>query len=104
MGPAIWKIVIVTFTHGAIAPPEGSNGLTLSYEMFVTQRTHIVQRAVGQAIGDTRMMSLSLMNLVSLVENHQSRRKNKGGQKVLPNNQTWHPQVLLLCYSMMMGP
>ncbi|KAI3732459.1 hypothetical protein L1987_63664 [Smallanthus sonchifolius] len=99
LGPAIWRSAIVTFTHGASAPPEGSNGIPLSYEMFVTQRSHVVQQAIGQAIGDLRMMSPSLMNPVSLVENHQSCRKNREGQKVLPNGQTWRPQLLMLCYS-----
>ncbi|KAI3679037.1 hypothetical protein L6452_38344 [Arctium lappa] len=100
LGPAIWRSAIVTFTHGASAPPEGSNGIPLSYEMFVTQRSHVVQQAIGHAVGDLRMMSPSLMNPVSLVENHQSCRKNREGQKVLPNGQTWRPQLLMLCYSM----
>ncbi|KAI3819244.1 hypothetical protein L1987_13069 [Smallanthus sonchifolius] len=99
LGPAIWRSAIVTLTHGASAPPEGSNGIPLSYEMFVTQRSHVVQQAIGQAVGDLRMMSPSLMNPVSLVENHQSCRKNREGQKVLPNGQTWRPQLLMLCYS-----
>ncbi|GJX82328.1 hypothetical protein Tco_0331809 [Tanacetum coccineum] len=47
-----------------------------------------------------RMTSPSLMNPVSLAENHQSCRKNKDGQKVLLNGQTWRPRLLLLCYSM----
>ncbi|KAL4558855.1 hypothetical protein LXL04_037059 [Taraxacum kok-saghyz] len=100
LGPAIWRSAIVTFTHAASAPPEGSNGVPLSYEMFLTQRSHVVQQAIGQAVGDLRMMSPSLMNPVSLVENHQSCRKNREGQKVLPNGQTWKPQLLMLCYSM----
>lgn len=100
LGPSIWRSAIVTLTHGASAPPEGSNGLPLSYEMFVTQRSHLLQQAIGQAVGDLRMMSPSLMNPVSLVENHQSCRKNREGQKVLPNGQTWRPQLLMLCYSM----
>ncbi|KAI3760031.1 hypothetical protein L1987_50419 [Smallanthus sonchifolius] len=100
LGSAIWRSAIVTFTHGASAPPEGSNGTPLSYEMFVTQRSHVVQQAIGQAVGDLRMMSPGLMNPVSLVENHQSCRKNREGQKVLPNGQTWLPQLLMLCYSM----
>ncbi|KAJ0449844.1 putative small monomeric GTPase [Helianthus annuus] len=99
LGSAIWRSAIVTFTHGASAPPEGSNGTPLSYEMFVTQRSHVVQQSIGQAVGDLRMMSPSLMNPVSLVENHQSCRKNREGQKVLPNGQTWRPQLLMLCYS-----
>ncbi|XP_076883836.1 translocase of chloroplast 159, chloroplastic-like isoform X2 [Bidens hawaiensis] len=100
LGSAIWRSAIVTFTHGASAPPEGSNGTPLSYEMFVTQRSHVVQQAIGQAVGDLRMMSPGLMNPVSLVENHQSCRKNREDQKVLPNGQTWRPQLLMLCYSM----
>ncbi|KAD6120191.1 hypothetical protein R6Q59_026243 [Mikania micrantha] len=100
LGSAIWRSAIVTFTHGASAPPEGSNGNPLSYEMFVTQRSHVVQQAIGQAVGDLRMMSPGLMSPVSLVENHQSCRKNREGQKVLPNGQTWRPQLLMLCYSM----
>ncbi|XP_071741348.1 translocase of chloroplast 159, chloroplastic-like [Rutidosis leptorrhynchoides] len=99
LGPSIWKNMIVTLTHGSSAPPEGSNGLPLSYEMFVTQRSHFVQQAIGQAVGDLRMMSPSLLNPVALVENHQSCRKNREGQKVLPNGQTWRPQLLMLCYS-----
>ncbi|KAJ0743485.1 putative small monomeric GTPase [Helianthus annuus] len=100
LGSAIWRNAIVTFTHGASAPPEGSNGTPLSYDMFVTQRSHVVQQAIGQAVGDLRMMSPGLMNPVSLVENHHSCRKNREGQKVLPNGQTWRPQLLMLCYSM----
>ncbi|XP_071716288.1 translocase of chloroplast 101, chloroplastic-like [Rutidosis leptorrhynchoides] len=100
LGSSIWRSAIVTLTHGASAPPEGSNGAPLSYEMFVTQRSHLLQQAIGQAVGDLRMMSPSLMNPVSLVENHQSCRKNREGQKVLPNGQTWRPQLLMLCYSM----
>ncbi|KAF2298454.1 hypothetical protein GH714_023628 [Hevea brasiliensis] len=54
----------------------------------------------GQAVGDLRLMNPSLMNPVSLVENHLSCRRNRYGQKVLPNGQSWRPQLLLLCYSM----
>ncbi|KAL0459673.1 UNVERIFIED_CONTAM: Translocase of chloroplast, chloroplastic [Sesamum latifolium] len=72
----------------------------LSYEVFVSQRSHVVQQSIGHAVGDLRMMSPSLMNPVSLVENHPSCRKNREGQKILPNGQSWRPQLLLLCYSM----
>lgn len=100
LGPSVWRSAIVTLTHAASAPPEGPSGSTLSYEVFVTQRSHVVQQSIGQAVGDLRMMSPSLMNPVSLVENHPSCRKNREGQKVLPNGQSWRPQLLLLCYSM----
>ncbi|KAI3903840.1 hypothetical protein MKW92_024007 [Papaver armeniacum] len=100
LGSAIWRSAIVTLTHAASAPPDGPSGHPLTYDMFVSQRSHIVQQSVGQAVGDLRMMNPSLMNPVSLVENHPSCRTNREGQQVLPNGQTWKPQLLLLCYSM----
>jgi Toc86/159 family protein import component len=48
-----------------------------------------------------RLMNPSLMMTpVSLVENHPSCRKNREGQKILPNGLSWRPQLLLLSYSM----
>ncbi|GFZ19437.1 translocon at the outer envelope membrane of chloroplasts 159 [Actinidia rufa] len=81
LGPSIWRRAIVTLTHGASAPPDGPSGSPLSYEVFVTQRSHVVQQSIGHAVGDLRMMSPSLMNPVSLVENHPLCRKNREGQK-----------------------
>ncbi|KAL8139853.1 hypothetical protein V2J09_005874, partial [Rumex salicifolius] len=100
LGSSIWRNAIVTLTHAACAPPDGPSGSPLSYEVFVAQRSHIVQQYVGQAVGDFRLMSPGMMNPVSLVENHLNCRKNREGQKVLPNGQTWKPQLLLLCFSM----
>ncbi|CAN4091441.1 unnamed protein product [Withania somnifera] len=100
LGPSIWRCAIVTLTHGASAPPDGPSGSPLSYEVFVTQRSHVVQQSIGQAVGDLRMMSPSLMNPVSLVENHPSCRSNREGHKILPNGQSWRSQLLLLSYSM----
>ncbi|KAF9604199.1 hypothetical protein IFM89_004774 [Coptis chinensis] len=100
LGSSIWRSAIVTLTHAASAPPDGPSGSPLSYEVFVAQRSHIVQQSIGQAVGDLRMMNPSLMNPVSLVENHPSCRKNREGQKILPNGQIWRPQLLLLCYSL----
>ncbi|KAK4418147.1 Translocase of chloroplast, chloroplastic [Sesamum alatum] len=100
LGSSIWRSAIVTLTHAASAPPDGPSGSPLSYEVFVSQRSHVVQQSIGHAVGDLRMMSPSLMNPVSLVENHPSCRKNREGQKILPNGQSWRPQLLLLCYSM----
>ncbi|KAK6937394.1 AIG1-type guanine nucleotide-binding (G) domain [Dillenia turbinata] len=100
LGSSIWRSVIVTLTHAATAPPDGPSGSSLSYEVYVAQRSHVVQQSIGQAVGDLRHMNPSLMNPVSLVENHPSCRKNREGQKVLPNGQTWRPQLLLLSYSM----
>ncbi|CAI8618777.1 unnamed protein product [Vicia faba] len=100
LGSTIWRNVIVTLTHAASAPPDGPSGSPLSYDVFVAQRSHIVQQTIGQAVGDLRLMNPNLMNPVSLVENHPSCRKNRDGQKVLPNGQSWRPLLLLLCYSM----
>ncbi|KAJ4727659.1 Translocase of chloroplast, chloroplastic [Melia azedarach] len=100
LGASIWRSAIVTLTHAASAPPDGPSGSPLSYEVFVAQRSHVVQQSIGQAVGDLRLMNPSLMNPVALVENHPACRKNRDGQKVLPNGQTWRPQLLLLAYSM----
>ncbi|XP_010259605.1 PREDICTED: translocase of chloroplast 159, chloroplastic [Nelumbo nucifera] len=100
LGSSLWQSAIVTLTHAATAPPDGPSGSPLSYEVFVAQRSHVVQQCIGQAVGDLRLMNPSLMNPVSLVENHPSCRKNREGQKILPNGQNWRSQLLLLCYSM----
>ncbi|KAG9442601.1 hypothetical protein H6P81_018455 [Aristolochia fimbriata] len=93
-GPSIWFNAIVVLTHAASAPPDGSNGNPLSYELFVTHRSHEVQKVIRQAAGDQR-----LMNPVSLVENHSACRTNRAGQRVLPNGQVWKPQLLLLSFA-----
>ncbi|XP_004152365.2 translocase of chloroplast 159, chloroplastic [Cucumis sativus] len=99
LGSSIWKNAIITLTHAASAPPDGPSGSPLGYEVFVAQRSHVLQQTVAQAVGDLRILNPTLMNPVSLVENHPSCRKNRDGQKVLPNGQTWRPQLLLLCFS-----
>lgn len=99
-GPSIWRSTIVTLTHGASAPPDGPSGSPLNYELFVSQRSQILQQTIGQAVGELRFMSPSMMSPICLVENHPSCRKNRDGQKVLPNGQSWRPKLLLLSYSM----
>ncbi|CAL9173480.1 unnamed protein product [Musa hybrid cultivar] len=94
LGSSIWFNAIVALTHAASAPPDGPSGSPLSYEVFVAQRSHAVQQSIRLAAGDMR-----LMNPVALVENHPSCRRNREGQKVLPNGLSWRPQMLLLCYS-----
>ncbi|KAL5066511.1 hypothetical protein RYX36_028248 [Vicia faba] len=93
-GPSIWFNVIVGLTHAASAPPDGPNGTPSSYDMFVTQRSHVVQQAIHQAVGDMR-----LMNPVSLVENHSACRIDTSGQRVLPNGLVWKPHLLLLSFA-----
>ncbi|XP_050364052.1 translocase of chloroplast 120, chloroplastic-like [Argentina anserina] len=93
-GATIWFNAIVVLTHAASAPPEGPNGAPSSYDIFVTQRSHVVQQAIRQAAGDMR-----LMNPISLVENHSACRTNRAGQRVLPNGQVWKPHLLLLSFA-----
>ena len=93
-GAAVWFNAIVVLTHGSSAPPDGQNGQPISYEMYFAQRSHVVQQIIRQAAGDMR-----LMNPVALAENHQNCRKNRAGERVLPNGQVWIPQLLLLCFA-----
>lgn len=100
LGSSIWRNAIVTLTHGASSPPDKPSGSPLSYDLFVSQRSHSVQQSISQTVGDLRLMNPNLINPVSLVENHPLCRKNGNGQKVLPNGQEWLNQLLLLCCSM----
>lgn len=93
-GAAVWFNAIVVLTHASTAPPDGANGQPISYEMYVAQRSHVVQQTIRQAAGDMR-----LMNPVALVENHPACRMNRQGERVLPNGQVWKPQLLLLCFA-----
>ncbi|KAA8527455.1 hypothetical protein F0562_034830 [Nyssa sinensis] len=95
LGSSIWRNAIVTLTHAASTLPEGPSGSPFSYDMFVAQRSRVVQQLISQAVGDLRMM-----NPVSLVENHPFCQKNEDGDKVLPNGESWRSQLLLVCYSM----
>ena len=93
-GAGVWFNAIVVLTHASTAPPDGNNGQPISYEMYVAQRSHVVQQTIRQAAGDMR-----LMNPVALAENHPACRTNRQGERVLPNGQVWKPQLLLLCFA-----
>ncbi|KAH0898450.1 hypothetical protein HID58_048018 [Brassica napus] len=93
LGPSIWENAIVILTHSASAPPDDPSGTPLKYEEFVSARSYIVQRSISQAVG------LVYTPPVYLVENHLLCRKNRAGEKVLPNGQVWKSELMLLCYS-----
>ncbi|KAJ4722182.1 Translocase of chloroplast, chloroplastic [Melia azedarach] len=100
LNSSIWQNAIVCLTHAASDPPDGPSGLPVSYEVFVAQRLRVIQQNISQAVGDLRLMNPSTMYPVSLVENHQSCQKNGIGESVLPNGQSWRPQLMLLCFSL----
>ncbi|KAK8511275.1 hypothetical protein V6N13_013692 [Hibiscus sabdariffa] len=99
LGSSIWQNAIVTLTHAASASPEGPFGEPISFEVFVAQRSHVIHRAISQAVGDLRLMNPS-MKPVALVENHPSGPRDGNGEALLPNGQSWRSQLLLLCYSL----
>jgi hypothetical protein len=47
--------------HAATAPPNDPLSSPSSYDIFVTRRTCTIQQAIGQAIGNKRIMNPSLM-------------------------------------------
>nr|GMD34713.1 translocase of chloroplast 159, chloroplastic [Ipomoea batatas] len=100
LGPSIWEKTIVTLTHAASSPPDGSTGKPLSYEMFVAQRLHAIQELINHTVGDLHIMSAGLMNPMSLVENHSLCMRNGNGEILLQHRENWRSQLLLLCYSM----
>ncbi|KAL8100954.1 translocase of chloroplast 101, chloroplastic-like [Apium graveolens] len=92
LGSSFLQTAIVTLTHAASAPPEGPYGFPLSYDAFISQRSKVLLKSIRKAVPNS-------MNQVCLVENHFSCRKNREGQKVLPNGQIWKQQLMMLCYS-----
>ncbi|KAI3985743.1 hypothetical protein MKX01_030657 [Papaver californicum] len=94
LGPSIWSNTIVVLTHAACAPPEGDSRTALSYEFFVSQRSYVVQRSIGEAAND-----MMLINPVLLVENHYASRTNEVGKRVLPNGLVWKPHLLFLTFA-----
>ncbi|XP_020100591.1 translocase of chloroplast 159, chloroplastic-like [Ananas comosus] len=94
LGSSIWYNAVVALTHAASAPPEGPSGSPMSYEVFVAQKSIIVQQAIKLASGDFR-----LVNPAVLIENHPLCRRNTKGERVLPNGLKWRPELLLLCYT-----
>lgn len=93
-GAAIWHNACLVLTHCSSTPPDGPDGIPLSYEIVVAQRLNPIQLLICQTAGDAR-----LMVPVSLVENHQSCQTNRAGERVLPNGQVWKPHLLLLCFA-----
>lgn len=88
----IWFNTILVMTHAAAVLPEGPNGITISYESYVSSCTDMLQHYIQMAISDAK-----LENPVVLVENHPNCRTNMMGEKVLPDGQVWRQQLLLLC-------
>ncbi|KAK9820840.1 hypothetical protein WJX81_004481 [Elliptochloris bilobata] len=93
LGPAMWFNAIVVLTHAAAAPPDNASG-AMSYEMYASNRTHLLQQSIRQAAGDMR-----LLNPVAPAENHPNCRRDGQGRAVLPGGQAWQQQLLMLCLS-----
>lgn len=91
-GTAIWFNIILVLTHSHSAILEGPDGHIFNHELYVSQRTKLMQHYIHQAISDSR-----LENPILLVENHPLCPKNIMGEKILPNGQVWRSQLLLFC-------
>ncbi|GFZ00532.1 multimeric translocon complex in the outer envelope membrane 132 [Actinidia rufa] len=71
---------------GTSPPPEGPNGTATSYDMFVTQRSHVVQQVIWLAAGD-----VGLMNPVFSVEIHSACRTDRAGQGRAGQSREYYP-------------
>ncbi|XP_008788809.2 translocase of chloroplast 90, chloroplastic [Phoenix dactylifera] len=91
-GSSIWFNTMLVMTHSSSPPSEGPDGYPVSFETFVDQRTHLVQRYINQVISNSQ-----LEIPVLLVENHSLCMRNTKGEKVLPNGHVWMSQFLVLC-------
>ncbi|MED6106481.1 hypothetical protein PIB30_005114 [Stylosanthes scabra] len=95
LGPSIWQHAILTLTHAAASPLDGPSGSPLRYELYVAQKSYLIQQSIAQSVGDLCQLSPSFMCPVSLVENHPL-----VGEYVLPNGLRWRSQLLTLCASL----
>ncbi|GAU11164.1 hypothetical protein TSUD_197880 [Trifolium subterraneum] len=100
LGPSIWQHTILTLTHAASTSLDGPSGSPLSYEVFVAQKSYLVQQSIIKAVGDKCQLSSSFVCPVSLVENHPLYGKNIYGDSVLPNGLRWRSQLLALCFTL----
>ncbi|KAK2358279.1 translocase of chloroplast 159, chloroplastic [Trifolium repens] len=99
LGPSIWQHTILTLTHAA-STLDGPSGSPLRYEVFVAQKSYLVQQSIIKAVGDQCQLSPNFMCPVSLIENHPFYGKNIFGESVLPNGLRWRSQLLALCFSL----
>ncbi|KAJ8766231.1 hypothetical protein K2173_022290 [Erythroxylum novogranatense] len=97
---SIWQNAIVLLTHASSSLPDGPYESSLNFNLFVAQRSNVIQQAISQAVGDLRLMHPNMMHPVSLVENNEACLRNKNGESILPNGGSWQPELLLLCYSL----
>ncbi|KAG6435440.1 hypothetical protein SASPL_100314 [Salvia splendens] len=92
LGSSIWRKSIVAFTHGAATPPDGPDGCPISYEVFLSEQSQVVQSLICRSAGEPEPL---VMTPVCVIENAE---KNGDGEKVLHSG--WRAQLLLLCCSM----
>lgn len=100
LGPSVWRHAILALTHATSSPFDGPSGSPLSYEVFVAQKSYLVQQSITKTVGDLCQLSPSFMCPVSLVENHPACGKNISGDCELPNGLRWRSQLLALCFSL----
>ncbi|CAJ1941012.1 unnamed protein product [Sphenostylis stenocarpa] len=100
LSPSIWQHAILALTHAASVPFDGPSGSPLSYEVFVAQKSFLVQQSITQAVRNLCQLSPSFMCPVALVENQTLCEKNMSGDCVLPNGLRWRSQLLALCFSL----
>ncbi|KAL2229761.1 UNVERIFIED_CONTAM: Translocase of chloroplast chloroplastic [Sesamum indicum] len=99
LGPSIWRKSVVALTHATSIPPDGPNGYPLSYEVFVAQRSQVVQQLISHSAKELLVMNPGSMIPVNLVENHPFAKKDGLGETLLQSGESWRQLLLLSCYS-----
>ncbi|KAL0348672.1 UNVERIFIED_CONTAM: Translocase of chloroplast, chloroplastic [Sesamum angustifolium] len=99
LGTSIWRKSVVALTHATSIPPDGSNGYPLSYEVFVAQRSQVVQQLISHSAEELLKMNPGSMIPVNLVENHPFANKDGHGETLLQSGESWRRRLLLSCYS-----
>lgn len=99
LSPSIWTSSVVTLTHAASAVPDGPSGFPLCYEVFVAQRSRVIQQSISLA-SELHSMNPNVVQPVSLIENHPLHGKNNKRDRLVADGLSGPSQLLLLCYSL----
>ncbi len=71
LGPAVWLNTVIALTHAGALPPSSAKG-PMDYEVYVQQRSHLLQLVIRAASGDAR-----LMNPIAYVDSHPACKRNE---------------------------
>lgn len=88
-GKEIWCRSLIVLTHAQLCPPD-----ELSYDVFSFKRSEALIKTIRLGARIRKRESEDSFVPVNLVENSGRCNKNENDEKVLPNGETWVPNLV----------